>query len=115
GLSLFLGGRKHGNAAEHFSAVQMAMRDRLEVSMAIVAGSSTQIAMLVAPVLIFLSLALGHSMDLVFEPMELAILGLSTLIFAYVSLDGESNWLEGVQLLSVYLIAAFTFFFLPLA
>ncbi|MDO8690698.1 MAG: calcium/proton exchanger, partial [Dehalococcoidia bacterium] len=53
-----------GNAAEHFSAVQMAMRDRLEVSMAIVAGSSTQIAMLVAPVLIFLSLALGHSMDL---------------------------------------------------
>lgn len=102
-----------GNAAEHFSAAQMALRDRLEVTLAIVAGSSTQIAMLVAPLLIFLSLVLGNAMDLVFDPMELAILGLSTLIFAYISLDGKSNWLEGVQLLCVYLIAAFTFFFLP--
>jgi Ca2+:H+ antiporter len=102
-----------GNAAEHYSAVQMAWKNRLDVSLAIAAGSSTQVALFVAPVLVFLSLLLGHPMDLVFEPLELVVLGLATAIFAYISLDGESNWLEGMQLLALYAMCACAFFFLP--
>lgn len=102
-----------GNAAEHVSAIAFAWRNRLDVSFAIAAGSSTQVALLVAPVLVFLSLLLGHPMDLVFLPLELVILGLSTAIFAYISLDGESNWLEGFQLLGLYVIAALVTFFVP--
>lgn len=103
-----------GNAAEHYSAVQMAWKNRLDVSLAIAAGSSTQVALFVAPVLVFLSLLLGHPMDLIFEPLELVVLGLSAAIFAYISLDGESNWLEGMQLLALYAMAACAFFFLPI-
>ena len=103
-----------GNAAEEYSAVLMAWRNRLNVSLGIAAGASTQIALFVAPVLVFLSFALGHPMDLVFTPLELVILGLATALFAYISLDGESNWLEGVQLLAIYLMAGSAFFFLPL-
>ncbi len=103
-----------GNAAEEYSAVLMAWRNRLNVSLGIAAGASTQIALFVAPVLVFLSFALGHPMDLVFTPLELVILGLATALFAYISLDGESNWLEGVQLLAIYLMAGLAFFFLPL-
>src|SRR5215203_341070 len=102
-----------GNAAEHFSAVQMAMKGRLEITFGIAAGSSTQVALFVAPVLVFLSLLLGHPMDLVFTPLELVVLGLSAALFSYISIDGETSWLEGVQLLAVYLIAACAFFLLP--
>ena len=84
-----------GNAAEHVSAVQQAWRNRLETTLAIAAGSSTQIALSVGPTLVFLSLLLGHPLDLVFSGLELTVLGLATAIFAYVSLDGESNWLQG--------------------
>jgi Ca2+:H+ antiporter len=102
-----------GNAAEHFSAVQFAWRNHPDVTLAITADSSTQVALFVAPVVVFLSIPLGHPMDLVFVPLELAILGLTTAIFAYICLDGESNWLEGIQLLSLYLMAAAAFYFLP--
>ena len=104
-----------GNAAEHFSAVQFAWRNHPDVTLAITADSSTQVALFVAPLLVFLSIPLGHPMNLVFEPLELAILGLTTAVFAYICLDGESNWLEGVQLLALYLMAAAAFFFLPVA
>ena len=67
----------------------------------------------VAPVLIFASLALGRPMTLVFEPLELMVLALSTAIFAYISLDGESHWLEGVLLLALYLMTAAVFFLDP--
>jgi Ca2+:H+ antiporter len=103
-----------GNAAEHFSAMLMAWRDRLEVTLAIAAGSSTQVALFVGPALVFASLLLGHPMNLIFRPLELVILGLATAIFAYICLDGESNWLEGVQLLSIYVMAGIAFFFLPM-
>jgi Ca2+:H+ antiporter len=103
-----------GNAAEHFSAVVFAGKNRVDVTMAIAAGSSSQIALFVAPVLVFLSLALGHPMDLVFDRMELLVLGLTTAIFAFVALDGRSNWLEGAQLLALYVIIAVVFFFLPI-
>jgi Ca2+:H+ antiporter len=104
-----------GNAAEHFSAVVFAGKNRVDLTMAIAAGSSTQIALFVAPVLVFLSLMLGHPMDLVFDRMELLVLGLTSLIFAFVALDGRSNWLEGAQLLALYVIIAVVFFFLPIS
>jgi Ca2+:H+ antiporter len=102
-----------GNAAEHFSAVVFAGKNRVDLTMAIAAGSSTQIALFVAPVLVFLSLALGHPMDLVFDRMELLVLGLTSIIFAFVAMDGRSNWLEGAQLLALFVIIAVVFFFLP--
>jgi Ca2+:H+ antiporter len=102
-----------GNAAEHSSAVTFALRDRMEVSMAITAGSSIQVALLVAPVLVLISWLVGHPLDLLFAPFELAILALVTGIFALVSLDGESTWIEGMQLCVFYLIVALCLFFVP--
>ncbi|HYU17324.1 MAG TPA: calcium/proton exchanger [Chloroflexota bacterium] len=104
-----------GNAAEHFSAVTMAAKNRIDVTMGIAAGSSTQIAVFVAPLLVFISLLLGHPLDLVFHQMELLALGLTTAIFALIAMDGRSNWLEGTQLLALYLMIACAFFFLPIA
>jgi Ca2+:H+ antiporter len=102
-----------GNVAEHFSAVVVAWKNQMDLSLAIAAGSSTQLALFVAPLLVLASLVLGHPMDLVFVPMELLVLGLATAIFAFISHDGETTWLEGVQLLAVYLMAGVVFFLLP--
>ncbi len=102
-----------GNAAEHSSAVTFALRNRMEVSMAITAGSSIQVALLVTPVLVLISWLVGHPLDLLFAPFELAILALVTGIFALVSLDGESTWIEGMQLCVFYLIVALCLFFVP--
>jgi Ca2+:H+ antiporter len=101
-----------GNVAEHYSAIVFARRNRMELAISIAANSSTQIAVFVAPLLVLVSL-LFHPMDLIFQPIELVTLFASASIFAYISLDGETNWLEGVQLLALYLIAAIAFFFLP--
>jgi Ca2+:H+ antiporter len=101
-----------GNVAEHYSAIEFASRNRMELALSIAANSSTQIAVFVAPFLVLISL-LFRPMDLVFYPIELVTLFASTSIFAYISLDGETNWLEGVQLLALYLIAAVSFYFLP--
>jgi Ca2+:H+ antiporter len=102
-----------GNVAEHLVAVQVALKNRMELSLSIALGSSLQIALFVAPVLVFLSLLMGNPMDLVFNQFELIALAAASLIAALVALDGESNWLEGVQLLVVYVILAIAFFFLP--
>lgn len=103
-----------GNAAEHGSAVQAALRNRMDLSLGISMGSSIQIALFVAPVLVFASYAIGpHPMDLVFSPAEVLAIGLSVLIMGQVAADGESNWMEGVQLLAVYAILGIVFFFLP--
>jgi Ca2+:H+ antiporter len=102
-----------GNAPEHSSALYIALKDRVDLSIAISAGSSIQVATLVAPVLVLISLFFPTRLNLVFSPLELAILGLATILFPLVSLDGESNWLEGVQLLAVYLMACVVFFFVP--
>jgi Ca2+:H+ antiporter len=101
-----------GNVAEHSGAITFARQNRMELSLSIAANSSTQIAVFVAPFLVLASL-LFHPMDLIFQPIELVTLFASSAIFAYISLDGETNWLEGVQLLALYLIAAVSFFFLP--
>jgi Ca2+:H+ antiporter len=100
-----------GNAAEHSSAVMFALRNKVDVTLEIAIGSSTQIALFVAPALVFLSLAVGHPMDFVFSTFEVAAVGLSTLIVALISLDGRSNWLEGAQLTGAYVIMAVSFFF----
>ena len=101
-----------GNAAEHLVAVQVAIKNRMELSLSIAIGSSLQIALFVAPVLVFLSLLLGHPMQLEFNRFELASVGAAAAIAALVSLDGESIWLEGAMLLMVYAILAIAFFFL---
>lgn len=101
-----------GNAAEHMVAVQSAWKNNMELSLGVSVGSSLQIALLVAPVLVFVSLVLGHPLTLVFNLFELVALFAAVLIAAFVSQDGESNWLEGAQLLTVYVILALAFFFL---
>ena len=100
-----------GNAAEHSSAVLFAVRNKMDISLEIAFGSSTQIALFVAPLLVFVSLAIGHPMDFVFSTFEVAAVGLSTLIVAVAVLDGRTNWLEGLQLLGAYVILGVSFFF----
>ena len=102
-----------GNAAEHSSAIYVAIRDRVDLCMAIALGSSVQVATLVAPLLVLLSLFYATNLNLVFQPLELVTLGLGTVLFAFISLDGESSWLEGVQLVTLYIIACVVFFFVP--
>lgn len=102
-----------GNAAEHSSAVYIAYKDRVDLSMAIAAGSSIQVATFVAPVLVFISLFYTTSLNLVFQPLELVVLGLAAILFTYISLDGESTWLAGVQLVALYLMACVVFFLIP--
>ena len=102
-----------GNAAEHYSAVTAARDNEMTLALEISVGSSAQIALMVAPVLVLLSYALGSPMSLVFNAFEIAAIGLSVMAVVLVSGDGESNWLEGAQLLGVYLILAFAFFIIP--
>lgn len=100
-----------GNAAEFTTAMRMALRNRMEVTMAVSAGASIQVALLVAPVLVMASPLLGHPLDLDFTVLELVIFGLIAGIYALISLDGESTWLEGLQLCAFYLIVAVGAFF----
>jgi len=103
-----------GNAAEHSTAIIVAMKDRMELSFGIAVGSSLQIALFVAPVLLILSYFIGpRPMDLVFTPAEVLAIFVSVLITGQVAADGETNWLEGAQLLAVYLILGMVFYFLP--
>jgi Ca2+:H+ antiporter len=100
-----------GNAAEHGSAVLFAIRNKMDITLEIAIGSSTQIALFVAPALVFISLAVGNPMDFVFSTFEVAAVGLATVLMQFISQDGRSNWLEGGQLLGAYAIIAISFFF----
>jgi len=102
-----------GNAAEHYSAVTAAARDEMSLAVEISVGSSAQIALLVAPALVLYSFAIGRPMSLLFNAFEIAAIALSVLSTQIVVSDGESNWVEGLQLLSVYLILALAFYFVP--
>jgi Ca2+:H+ antiporter len=103
-----------GNAAEHATAVTAALKDRMDLALSIAIGSSVQVALFVAPVLVFASLVLGpRPMDLAFPPGLVLTVLLAVLITGQVAGDGRSDWLKGAQLLAVYLILAITFFFLP--
>jgi Ca2+:H+ antiporter len=102
-----------GNAAEHSTAIIMALKNRMDLALHIAIGSSIQIALFVAPVLVFAGRLLGWPMDLVFTPLEVLSVAISVGAVALVSNDGESHWMEGVQLLAVYIILAFAFYYLP--
>jgi Ca2+:H+ antiporter len=102
-----------GNAAEHATAVLVARKNKMDLSVSIALGSSLQIALFVAPLLLFASHLFGKPIDLEFTVPELFAVIASVYIIAQIVGDGESNWLEGVQLLAVYLILAVLFFFLP--
>ena len=102
-----------GNAAEHSTAVLMAMKNQMDLAYHIAVGSSMQIAVFVAPLLVFLSYGMGRPMNLLFTSFEVITVGLGVLIVCLVAVDGESNWMEGVLLLAVYLIFAMAFFFMP--
>ena len=102
-----------GNAAEHASAIIMAKRDKMELALSIAIGSSIQIALLVAPVLVFLSWVIGRPMSLIFTPLEIAGIVVAVFTVDMIASDGETTWFEGVQLLGVYLILAIAFYFVP--
>jgi Ca2+:H+ antiporter len=100
-----------GNLAEHVVGVTLAYKNKMDFSLVTSLGSATQIALFAAPVLVFFSLLVGNELTLVFTPLEVVAVGVGTLIAAYIALDGRSNWVEGLQLISVYTILAITFFF----
>src|SRR5215207_1715519 len=101
-----------GNAAEHWVAVLVAVKDKMDLSVNIAIGSSAQVAMFVAPVLVLLSFVIGPGpMPLVFNGFEIAAIGLGVLVAYQVTNEGESTWFEGVQLLALYMIIGLTFYF----
>lgn len=102
-----------GNAAEHSTAVLLALKRQLDVGLSICFESSKQIALLVAPVLVFLSGPLGHPITLEFSHLEVMSLALAVGATALVTLDGETHWLEGAMLIGIYAILALVFFFVP--
>jgi Ca2+:H+ antiporter len=102
-----------GNAAEHYSAVAAARRDQMTLAVEISVGSSAQIALLVAPAVVLYSFAIGQPMTLLFDPFEISAIALSVLATVIVVVDGESNWVEGLQLLAVYVILGIAFYFVP--
>jgi Ca2+:H+ antiporter len=102
-----------GNAAEHATAVVVAMKNKMDLSVAVAMGSSLQIALFVAPVLVLAGFVMGRPMDLDFNPFELVAVAVAVLTANSVSSDGRSNWLEGVLLLATYVVLGLAFFFHP--
>lgn len=103
-----------GNAAEHSTAITAALKDRMDLSMSVAIGSSVQVALFVAPLLVLASLVIGPApMDLLFTPGLVLMVLLAVLIMGQVAGDGRSDWLKGVQLLAVYLILGLAFFLTP--
>ena len=102
-----------GNVAEHLVALKVAVQNQMDLSVEISLASSLQIALFVAPVLVFISLIMGNPMLLIFNEFELLALIAGVIIAVFVAEDGKSNWLEGAELLAVYLILALAFFLLP--
>lgn len=104
-----------GNAAEHATAVTVAMKNKMDLSVSVAVGSSMQVALFVAPVLVIAGWLMGQPMDLDFNPFELVAVVVAVLIANSISSDGRSNWLEGILLLAAYLVLALAFYFYPVA
>ena len=102
-----------GTAAEHSTAVIVALKNKMDLALGIAVGSSLQIALLVAPVLVFASYLFGTPLDLIFTPFEVAAVTISVLVLGFISMDGESHWMEGAMLVGVYTMLAIAFYFLP--
>ena len=90
----------------------LAYKNKMDFSLITSIGSATQIALFATPVLVFFGLIVGHPLTLVFTPLEVVAVGVAVLIASYIALDGMSNWVEGLQLVSVYTILAIAFFYL---
>ncbi len=101
-----------GNLAEHVVGVSLAYKNQMDFSLLTSLGSATQIALFAVPVLVFFGLMVGHPLTLVFTPLEVVAVAVSVFIASYIALDGQSNWVEGLQLVSVYVMLALAFFFL---
>ena len=101
-----------GNAAEHSTAVRAAVKEQTDLALQIAVGSSAQVALVVTPMLVFAGLAFGHHLTLNFSAFDIGAIALSVAVVAFIVLDGRSNWLEGSQLLGVYVILAVTSFYL---
>lgn len=102
-----------GNAAEHATAVTVAMKDKMDLSVSVAVGSSLQIALFVAPILVIAGWIIGQPMDLDFNPFELVAVAVAVLIANSISADGKSNWLEGTLLLATYAVLGLAFYFHP--
>jgi Ca2+:H+ antiporter len=102
-----------GNAAEHATAVTVAIKNKMDLSLTVAVGSSLQIALFVAPVLVLAGWFMGQPMDLDFNPFELVAVGVAVLIANSISSDGKSNWLEGTLLLAAYIVLGLAFYFHP--
>ncbi|MGC2681680.1 MAG: calcium/proton exchanger [Candidatus Nitrosopolaris sp.] len=101
-----------GNAAEHSSAIMLARRGKLDLSIGIAAGSGTQVAIFVVPILVIAGIIVNRHFNLVFTIYELAVVFLAALILNLIAHDGKSNWFEGIMLTAVYIIVAVGFFFI---
>jgi Ca2+:H+ antiporter len=104
-----------GNAAEMSNAVRFALKDKMDLAIGVTVGASTQVALLVAPILVFAAPFFGQSMDLLFTPYEMWAVVLAVFITRTLIYDGESTWLEGLMLIAIYLMLGIAFFHLPLA
>lgn len=102
-----------GNAAEHATAVTVAIKNKMDLSVSVAVGSSLQIALFVAPTLVIAGYFFGQPMDLDFNPFELVAVAVAVLIANSISSDGKSNWLEGSLLLATYVVLGFAFYFHP--
>ncbi len=101
-----------GNLAEHVVGVTLAYKNKMDFSLVTSLGSATQIALFAAPVLVLFGLLVGQPLTLVFTPLEVVAVGVGVIIASYIAIDGRSNWVEGLQLISVYAILAIAFFFI---
>ena len=104
-----------GNAAEHSTAITMAMKNKMDLALGIAVGSSLQIALFVAPVLVFASYLFPRQLSLEFTLPEVAAVVIAAFVTDQIAGDGETNWLEGVQLLALYTIVGLLFYYLPAA
>jgi Ca2+:H+ antiporter len=102
-----------GNAAQIFNSVSFARENKMDISLGVTVGSSIQVALVVAPVLVFCGYLLGQDMDLLFTRFEIVAIILGVLLTRHLTVDGQSNWLEGLMLVAVYLMLGFGFFYLP--
>jgi Ca2+:H+ antiporter len=102
-----------GNAAEHLTAVLVAMKNKMDLAVNIAVGSSLQVALFVAPVLVLVGFFIGRPLDLVFNLFEVAAVVVTMFVVNSITQDGESNWVEGFQLLAAYAILGIAFFFHP--
>jgi Ca2+:H+ antiporter len=102
-----------GNAAELFNAIRFARKDKMDLAIGITVGASTQVALLVAPILVFAGCLMGHNMNLLFSTYEMWAIIMAVYIARNLIYDGSSNWLEGVVLIGIYLMLGIGFFYLP--